>query len=274
VSVASTTRAAVCKPTIAWLGALVYLALSPAAQLRAEPSAVEWLERSQAARFPGRTMVASFRLEIFRADGSTFVRRGKSYRASRSPALADRLVVITDPPSIAGLALLSKDAEGGPADQWLYLPAYRRARRVAVHGAGDAFVGSDFYYADLARVRTDAGEHSLGGTETIEGRECVVVRSRILDAGLPYGRVETLLDRSNALPLRVRYYDRDGTLLRVAALARVESVGGRATPLTMTMRNVETGGRSELTLDRVEYEEPLADDLFSIERLERDGPPN
>jgi hypothetical protein len=201
------------------------------------------------------------------------VRSGKSYRSNRSPVLADRLVVITDPASIAGMALLSKDVEGAPADQWLYLPAYRRARRVAVHGAGDAFVGSDFYYADLARVRIDAGEHSLGGSETIDGRECIVIRSRILDSALPYGRVETTLDRETALPLRVRYYDRDGTLLKVGTLARIEKIGSHATPLSMTMRNVESGGHSVLTLENVEYDAPLAQDIFSLERLERGGPP-
>jgi hypothetical protein len=237
------------------------------------PSAEEWLERAQKARFPADNMVADFTLEIVRSDGSTLERKGRSVRATRDHELADRLFVITAPRSIAGMALLSKDVPGAPANQWLYLPAYRRVRRVAVHGAGDAFVGSDFYYADLARIRLEAGEHSIKGEETVAGRPCVLLETRNNDPLLPYGRTVTALDKENVLPLRVEYYDRKDVLLKVGTIDSVESHGGHPTPLSVSMRNEATRSRSRIVLHHVSYDTEIDDAIFTVERLEEQGAP-
>jgi len=218
-------------------------------------------------------MIADFTLEIVKPDGSTVERKGRSVRTTRDHDLADRLFVITEPRSIAGMALLSKDVAGAAADQWLYLPAYRRVRRVAVHGAGDAFVGSDFYYADLARVRIEAGRHSIQGEEIIAGRPCILLESRNDDPLLPYGRTVTALDKDNVLPLRVQYYDRKGVLIKVGTIEAVESHGGYPTPISLSMRNEATQSRSRLVLDEVSYDTDLDESIFTVERLEEQGPP-
>jgi hypothetical protein len=233
--------------------------------------AVGWLERSQAARFPTKNMQAQFTIEIVRADGGRLERKGLSVRASREKKLADRLFVITEPLTIAGMALLSKDILDGPADQWLYLPAYRRARRVAIHGAGDAFVGSDFYYADLARVRIEAGDHSMKGEVSVAGRACVKIETLNKDPLLPYARTVTVLDKENALPLRTEYYDGKGVLLKVGTIDSIELRDGHPTPVRIAMRNVVLGSSSRILLDEVQYDVDLDPEMFTVERLEDAG---
>jgi len=253
---------------------ILLLVLGPVASAATENrSAEDWLSRSQDARFPGDNMVAEFTLEIVQANGQKLERKGRSARASRDRKLADRLFVITEPRSIAGMALLSKDVADGPAHQWLYLPAYRRVRRVAIHGAGDAFVGSDFYYADLARVRIEAAEHTLTGEATIADRPCVIIESRNTDSALPYGRVTSSLDKENALPLRVEYYDRSDVLLKVGTIDSVELRDGYPTPVSLTMTNARTNSRSRIVLENVRYDTELDDGQFTVERLEERGPP-
>ncbi len=250
------------------------IALSVHGRVDAQPlDASAWLERSQAARFPAANMDAKFTLEIVRSDGSTLRRTGRSVRATRDQKLADRLFVITEPKTIAGMTLLSRDVLNGPADQWLYLPAYRRVRRVAIHGAGDAFVGSDFYYADLARVRVEAGEHSLMGDTSVGGRPCVRVETRSHDPLIPYGRIVSALDKENALPLHTEYYDRKDVLLKVGTIDAVELRDGHPTPTSLSMRNVVLGTSSRIVLDAVEYDADLEPEMFTVERLEKVGPP-
>lgn len=254
--------------------ALFAVALLSAPPSRAEsPSAEQWLERSQEARFPGDSMTADFTLEVVRPDGSKLERKGRSVRATREAKLADRIFVITEPRTIAGMTLLSKDVLGGPANQWLYLPAYKRVRRVAIHGAGDAFVGSDFYYADLARVRVEAGNHSINGEVTVAGRPCVLLETHNDDPLLPYGRTVTSLDKENMLPLRVEYYDRKGVLVKVGTIDAVESHGGYPTPTKLSMRNEVTKSLSRIVLGDVSYDAELDDAMFTVERLEEHGPP-
>jgi hypothetical protein len=219
-------------------------------------------------------MRAVFDLRVERADGTVLERRGLAFRRAQTGALADRLFVLTEPASLAGVALLSKDRPQEPADQWLYLPSYRRARRVAVHGAGDAFAGSDFNYADLARVRIEAGHHRLLDSQTVFGRDCVLVETINADETLPYSKTVSAIDRQNGLPLRVEYYDRRSVLQKVGSIDQVVEMDGHPTPIVIAMENRETGGKSVLHLREADYDVGLEPTLFTVEHLEQYGPPN
>jgi hypothetical protein len=235
---------------------------------RAE-TAEEWLRRSQATRFPGQDMRARFVMRIDRANGTRLRRTGVSLRRTRSDGLADRLFVVRSPTSLAGLALLSLDQPAKPASQWLYLPTYRRARRVALHGTGDAYIGSDFIYADLGSVQVEAGRHSLKGSTEVEGRACVVVDTINEDPSLPYHRYVSMLDRENVLPLRVEYYDEDSRMTRVLSLEKITEIQGWLTPLKISMTNKLDGGRSIIKLEDVQYDVSLEPSLFTVENLEK-----
>jgi outer membrane lipoprotein-sorting protein len=166
------------------------------------------------------------------------------------------------------VAVLSKDHPADPTMHWLYLPMYRRVRRVASPGSGDV-LGSDFTYADLGRVRIEAGEHRLKGNMEVEGRPCVVIATTNNDASLPYSRLVFMLDREHALPLRTEYYDDDGRLTRVASLGRIVDIDGRMTPLRISMTNTLVGGRSIIKLEDVRYNVGLDPSLFRVESIER-----
>jgi hypothetical protein len=231
-------------------------------------TAAEWLRRSQAARFPGRDMRASFVIYVEQQSGRRLKRRGTLMRLTRADGLADRLLAVEAPPQFAGLALLSQDRADAPEAQWLYMPAYRRARRVALQAVSDAFIGSDFVYADFGRVRVEAATHRFRDERRVEGRPCVVVESVTGDPTLPYHILVSVLDRDNALPLRLEYFDEKGTLVRVGTLDSIAVVGEWPTPVSMTMQTTATGSRSTLKLSSVRYDVGLDPSLFTVESLE------
>lgn len=245
----------------------VLLALLPTSA-GSEESAVEWLRRSQTARFPARDMRAGFVMYIEQKDGPRLKRRGLTLRRSREGDLADRLFVVHAPENLAQLALLSQDRADAPAAQWLYMPVYRRARRVSVQAATDAFVGSDFMYVDFGRVRIEAGEHRLRGAGDVEGRPCVVVETVTQDPSLPYRTLISSLDRENALPLRLEYMDEKGELTRVGTIDGVAMIEGWPTPISISVRTVREGSRSILKLSNVDYDVGLDPSLFTAESLE------
>jgi hypothetical protein len=248
-------------------GVVALLALPPAGA-RAEDSAVDWLRRSQAARFPGRDMRAGFVMYIEQKDGPRLKRRGLALRRNRDADLADRLFVVHAPENLKELALLSQDQAGAPAAQWLYMPVYRRARRVSVQASTDAFVGSDFMYVDFGRVRVEAGEHRLKGSTEVDGRACVVVETLNDDPSLPYRTLRSTLDRDNALPLRLEYLDEKGELTRVGTIDSVAMIEGWPTPTSLSVRTLREGSRSILKLANVDYDVGLDPSLFTVESLE------
>ena len=231
-------------------------------------TAEDWLRRSQAARFPGRDQRARFVILIERSNATRLKRKGVALRRTRSDGLADRLFVVQSPESLAGLALLSKDQPAEPADQWLYLPTYRRARRVSIHGTGDAFVGSDFTYEDFGRVRIEAGKHRLFGETTVWGRACVVIETIGQHPTLPYSRLISTLDRENALPLRTEYYNEHGRLIRVGTLDKIAPIDGWPTPVKISMTNEVDGGRSIINMVDVRYNVGVDPGVFTVQSLE------
>jgi len=212
-------------------------------------------------------------MEIDHETGPHLTRKGFSLRQPTQDGLSDRLYVLTEPNSIAGVALLSKDQSDAPAAQWLYVPAYRRSRRVALHGAGDHFVGSDFNYADLGRVRIEAGKHRIVGEGEIDGRSYVAVETLNLDAGLPYSRIVQWIEKKTALPLKAEYYDREGRLEKTGRVEGFRVIDGYPTASTISMTSHAHHSTSTLSLFDVEYDVEIDPRIFTVEVLDETGPP-
>jgi len=61
-----------------------------------------------------------------------------------------RLIVFDEPRDIKGTAFLVFSKKVGNDDQWLYLPALKRVKRISANNKSGPFVGSEFAYEDLA----------------------------------------------------------------------------------------------------------------------------
>ncbi len=69
--------------------------------------------------------------------------------------------------------------------QWMYLPVSRQTRRISTTDKRGAFMGSDYSYADLDKIRADDYSQALVGEETINGRECYVIERTPVSARDP-----------------------------------------------------------------------------------------
>ena len=96
----------------------------------ADPAATR-LAQSVYDRPAGRDATTVSRMELTERDRSPRVRELVSYRLDRGDGVKFNLVRFTQPEDIEGTGLLSLNQVDGTTDQWLYLPALDRARRVA-----------------------------------------------------------------------------------------------------------------------------------------------
>jgi hypothetical protein len=77
--------------------------------------------------------------------------RSLELRTLEGPEAGDKtLLIFRDPPDVRGTTLLTHENRGGDDDQWLYLPALRRSRRIGSSNKASSFVGSELAYEDLA----------------------------------------------------------------------------------------------------------------------------
>jgi hypothetical protein len=131
------------------------------------------------------------------------------------------------PKDDAGTGFLVWRHREGQDDQWLYMPALKKVRRVPVSSTA-TFMGTNFLYED---VRELAGEHvgryvyEYGGVAEIDGRTCdVVVAKPNPETSSAYARRTLWIDRERLFGLQVEYYDPQGTLWKRLRSSNVHEV--------------------------------------------------
>lgn len=122
------------------------------------------------------------------------------------------------PRDIRGTALLTYSYPDEEDEQWLYLPALRRTKRIAASGRSSPFMGSQFAYEDLVRTDIEEYDYRLIGEEELEGRACWVVEQVPRYDGTGYSRQRVWIDTEEYRIQRVDYWDLRGRELKTLTL--------------------------------------------------------
>ena len=125
----------------------------------------------------GRDLTTLGRMVLTEKDRAPRIREIVTYRLDQSGGETANLIRFLDPEDIAGTGLLSLDKADGTTDQWLYLPALDRVRRISSDRKGGRFVGSDLYFEDLQERKPSKDRHRLLGQQTENGILCDVLES-------------------------------------------------------------------------------------------------
>ncbi len=121
-----------------------------------------------------------------------------------------RLAVFEYPPDVRGTALLTFTHKHADDDQWLYLPALKRVKRIATSNKSGSFMGSEFAYEDIAGDEVEKFSYRWLRDEQYQENDCFVVESIPVDAKYSgYSRRESWIDKSNYVVRKVHYFDRE-----------------------------------------------------------------
>lgn len=184
------------------------------------------------------------------------------------------VVVFHTPADVEGTALLSHARILEPDDQWLYLPALARVRRISSANKSGPFVGSEFAFEDFTAVELNKYEHNYVSSGDVEiGGETMTVDiverfPRYENSG--YSRQVSYIDQDIYQIRRIEFFDRRGDLLKTLDLTDYREYGDgiwRAHALTMT--NHQTGKSTELVYSAYEFGVGLTDNDFVRGVLER-----
>lgn len=124
------------------------------------------------------------------------------------------LVIFDHPRDVKGTAFLSYTHVNTQDDQWLYLPALKRVKRIASKNKSGPFVGSEFAYEDLSSQEVDKYTYRYLRDDVVDGRECYVVERYPVDDNSGYTKQIAWIDKLEYRPQKLEYYDRKGDLLK------------------------------------------------------------
>ncbi|ROR34732.1 outer membrane lipoprotein-sorting protein [Inmirania thermothiophila] len=246
----------------------VLAAVLLAAAAAGADEAGEALARRVYERPDGRDATALARMILQDPGGGVRERRFVSYRRDQGGGTVWSLIRFLAPPDIADTGLLTRDRPGPDSEQWLYLPALGRVRRIAGSRKGGRFVGSDIYYEDLQDREPELDVHRILGAGTVSGQPCTRLESVPREAGSSvYERRIACIHEPTLVALEVAFHQR-GRVVKRLTVHRIEKVQGYWTVMDSTMEELASGHRTRIVIERIRYDRGLPESLFERGVLE------
>ncbi len=218
---------------------------------------------------------AEIRMTIISARGGTRERDIVMWTKTRSDDTQMQLIRFQSPADVEGTGFLSIENLGREDDNWLYLPALRKTRRIAGADKRDSFVGTDFSFEDLEPERLDSYEYRLAGSEIVEKSETWVVEATPTDPKkieeTAYGGRQLWIDKKNGVMRRSEFYGRDGTFLKRLNAEDVRPVPGtdKWRAYRLTMEDILGGSRTVLEISSYHIDEGVPEEYFTQRYLRR-----
>ena len=173
------------------------------------------------------------------------------------------LTVFETPRDVQGTALLSHAKILTADDQWLYLPALKRVKRISSANKSGPFVGSEFAFEDLTSTELNKYGYKFVGEETFDGMTVDVVERTPLYSNSGYIRQVSYVDQEIFQVRKVDFYDRKNSLLKTLTLSNFkEYEGGIWRAQLFTMNNHQTGKSTSLAYGDYKFKTGLAERDF------------
>lgn len=147
-------------------------------------------------------------------------------------------------------------------DQWLYLPALKKVKRISGGSKDDYFMGSDFTYEDMEKRNPNKDKHELIKTEMLNGEECYVIESTPKEEAQYSKRIAWVI-KDKWIPLKIEFYDEDEDLLKVLSITKYEKLQGYWIIMSQLMENVQREHKTVIGLTNIKIENGIGDSYFT-----------
>ena len=160
-------------------------------------------------------------------------------------------------------------------DQWLYLPALKKSKRIAASNKSGSFMGSDFSYADMTDRPLDKYEFTLLKEDEVDGHPVWIIQAVTTDPEevdeTGYDKAIHFVRKDNDVTVRSKFWLRRGGRNKYLEVEELEKIDGIWVPTLMTMttkKGKRTEHRTILRTSNVKFGQPLDLDRFSVRGLE------
>jgi len=151
----------------------------------------------------------------------------------------------------------------------LWIPAFKKLRRIKSSQKSESFMGSDMSYEDMTSRELDDYSYEMLGTEDFEGKACYLLES-VPNASLEssYSRIVSWVDRESYLPLKEEFYNTAGDLRKRKAVT-YSKIGSYSLPVEIYMEDLLNKSNTRLRIEGIEVDKGLSDDIFQEKNLSR-----
>lgn len=203
-----------------------------------------------------------------RGEESTRVLRVKSLEVEND---GDKgLTIFDEPKDVRGTALLTFSHKTESDDQWLYLPALKRVKRIASKNKSGPFMGSEFAFEDLSSQEIEKYTYNYLRDEPCGDLTCFVVERFPTDKNSGYTKQIAWIDTTEYRAQKIEFYDRKKSLLKTLESTGYEKYLDQFwRPAKMSMQNHQTGKSTVLDWSNYAFKVGLDEGDFTKNSLKR-----
>jgi hypothetical protein len=180
------------------------------------------------------------------------------------------LIVFNEPKDVKGTALLTFSHKVKDDDQWLYLPALKRVKRIASRNKSGPFMGSEFAFEDLASQEIEKYTYKFIEDADLDGKAVFVMERYPVSKYSGYTRQLAFIDKERYITLKIEFYDRKNALLKTLLFSGYQQYLDKYWRADkMFMQNHQTGKSTLLTWKDYNFGSGLKDSDFTRNSLKR-----
>ena len=183
------------------------------------------------------------------------------------------LIIFNSPQDVKGTSTLTYTHKEGSDDQWLYLPAVKRVKRISSDNKSGPFMGSEFAYEDLSSQELEKYAYNFIREESLNGERNLVVEQDPVDPKSGYTRRLVWYNQDKDYRIeKIEFYDRKDALLKTLTYKKYKKYLNkhwRASEFLMV--NHQSGKETTLLFEDYAFDLGLTDADFSQNSLKRAG---
>ena len=212
---------------------------------------------------------ANMTMTLINARGQETIREMKSFTLEGKNGDKSLMIFLT-PADVKGTRMLTHEHLNKDDDQWMYLPALKRVKRVASRNKSGSFMGSEFSYEDTANSSWEKYTYK-DDLEEVEfnGIKCYKATRVPKDKNSGYTKQITWIDIKNLLVQKVEYYDRKKEHLKTAVFTEYKNINGIWRMGKIKMTNHQNSKKTILKWSNDKIKVGLKDKDFSKRKLKR-----
>jgi outer membrane lipoprotein-sorting protein len=181
------------------------------------------------------------------------------------------LSLFDTPADVKGTAMLTFSHGLKPDDQWLYLPALKRVKRINSRNKSGPFMGSEFAFEDLGSQEVEKYKYKFLREEPCgKGMKCYVIERIPAYKYSGYSKQISWIDTKELRLIKAEFYDRKGSKMKTLTSSGYKQFLGKYwRPSTMKMQNHLTGKSTILQWSNYKFRTGLSKRDFNKNALKR-----
>lgn len=180
------------------------------------------------------------------------------------------LTVFHEPRDVKGTAFLSFSHALKPDQQWLFLPALKRTKRISSANKSGPFLGSEFAFEDLSSFEIEKYKYEYLRDDVVAEVPVYIVKYLPQYKHSGYKHLEVAIDKKEYIMRKIDFYDRKGSHLKTLDFTDYKQFKDRYwRAMKFIVNNHQTGKNTVLNWKNYQFDTGLKESDFNQSALKR-----